>query len=933
MASYSSSWQNDIRVWVDVTHSVSGRSVKVRSRMFVQTRGYRWFADSSMSAHNRINGSGGSMGPLYREYGSTSSQTTSTLILDNSRTFSIGSSGVGGSVSIDSRLTAGATGFFNRAASGSYSLPNIAPLAPSGLSVTRLSDGSHRLNWSRGSATTAAVIQRRTNSGSWQQIARPSGNVSQYTDNTTAANRRYDYRVAGVNVGGQSGWSNTATVYTTPAAPSGVSAVRVGDDIRVSASGLPPYATSYDVYDDGTLVGTSVSLPWTHAAPNPAVPHVYTVRSKRGSLVSGHSAPSNTVQLQAPPLAPTGLSPNGVDRAGDEDVRFSWVHSPVDSSEQTVYELRYRDASTWTTVAGTTDEHRDISLSVADYEWQVRTKGAHADWGPWSAVATVSVVDRPGVAVTFPDGDVEDPILTVEWSWLQGQGRPQSAWRVTLESAGVVLEARSGAGPQTTLQLQTRLVDGEDYVVTVEAATGDIWSAPAVASFSAVFDPPAPALFDAEWSEETGQVTINTQAGDPPVDVEPVTNLFTNPRLVGDGTWAEVARFTTGDEPPVMVQPEDFRIRDLGTGESVVEIEQVRGVTGTNCIAGVSTWEGRPAIRTIATTDFVGAWADFIYPSGNVRTSSTLIATAHLKEPLALPEPYNPPYIQVVSPLMRSDSIPNEAGDYPLRISPGQLTSNYRAMLLHMAAQGAGDVWWTDIGLFEGDYEGPSFHGGSGFVDFGDGYLHADWDGPPDNSTSTAVRPPETVAVSVERSIDGGDSWETILEPSEPLQTLIDTQSLSNGTTLYRVMSFTVADAATTQIIPLETVSEALWLSAGDNFQYTARLPFNPSVTIEGGRERSLRRYSGREKPVAYAGEHVSRSVKVSGMILDNEVENADVDALLTLFQDPNALFMFRDPDGRRIYGVVSDVSLPRQGASSSGGIWGYSFSLDEAEL
>ncbi len=59
-------------------------------------------------------------------------------------------------------------------------------------------------------------------------------------------------------------------------------------------------------------------------------------------------------------------------------------------------------------------------------------------------------------------------------------------------------------------------------------------------------------------------------------------NLFTNPRLVGDGTWAEVARWNTGDPVPVVVQPEDFRVRDLGTGESVMEIERVATKIGDN---------------------------------------------------------------------------------------------------------------------------------------------------------------------------------------------------------------------------------------------------------------------------------------------------------------------------------------------------------------
>ena len=41
-------------------------------------------------------------------------------------------------------------------------------------------------------------------------------------------------------------------------------------------------------------------------------------------------------------------------------------------------------------------------------------------------------------------------------------------------------------------------------------------------------------------------------------------------------------------------------------------------------------------------------------------------------------------------------------------------------------------MWWTDIGLYAGDYDGPNFTGAS------DG---AHWNGPEDNSTSTIVMP------------------------------------------------------------------------------------------------------------------------------------------------------------------------------------------------
>ena len=393
--------------------------------------------------------------------------------------------------------------------------PPSIPAKPSGLTATRVSDSQISLAWSGSGSST--VVQRRVDGGSWTEVGRPGSSPTSWTNTGTQANRKYDYRVANVGGAGQSGWSNTATVYTTPAPVGSVSAVRDGMDILVTASSLPPHATAYDVYDSATLVGSDVtSWPWRHAAPNPAVTHTYRVVSKRDALVSAQSAPSNTVQLQTPPNAPSGLAPNGGLAASDGDVRFTWTHNPVDTSAQTVYELRYRvGAAAWTTVSGTTASFRDVPLGVATYDWQVRTKGDHPDWSDWSAVATVTLVNRPGAAVLTPGASFDQPVLPVSWSYLQLQGRPQSGWRVELlDSTSTRLEHREGSGAQSSLTLAHRLEHGHEYTVLVWVATGTVWSAPAAQTFTVTFDPPSPPILTGEWDEGAGAHNISIQVGD-----------------------------------------------------------------------------------------------------------------------------------------------------------------------------------------------------------------------------------------------------------------------------------------------------------------------------------------------------------------------------------------------------------------------------------
>lgn len=414
--------------------------------------------------------------------------TTQTVSLGQHAT---GTSGLGGAASFSA---------------GIYRPP---PAAPYNLSVSRVSDSQQTLNWARGATYSSVVVHRSTDGGAWQQVGVAGGNASTFTDLSTQGNRRYDYRVAGVAVSGQSGWSGTATIYTSPATPTGVSAARDGNNIVVNASGRPPHATGYDIRDGESVIASNVSLPWTHVTPNPAVPHAYTVRAVRGSVVSGWSAVSNTVQLLTAPNAPTGLTPNGAVRAADEDVVLKWSHNPVDSSPQSAFEARYRiDGGAWTTLTGTTAQQVSLPLPVAAVEWQARTKGAHPDWSPWSAVATFTVIDRPGVAVVQPFDEWDASILVAEWTWFQAQGRPQSAWQVELLDAGNnVVESRNGSGATTALQLNTRLTEGV-WTLRARGATGEVWSLWATETFTVAFTPPGAPLLAGDWDELQGGVQL-----------------------------------------------------------------------------------------------------------------------------------------------------------------------------------------------------------------------------------------------------------------------------------------------------------------------------------------------------------------------------------------------------------------------------------------
>ena len=124
---------------------------------------------------------------------------------------------------------------------------------------------------------------------------------------------------------------------------------------------------------------------------------------KRGSLTSGWSAYSAYVQLPAPPAAPSKLTPNGAVLPADEAVTLSWQHNPIDSSDQVLAEVRWRTVGDEWTTEQTPDATFEVTPESGDFEWQVRTRGGHAEFGAWSPTATFQAINKPTVSITQPD--------------------------------------------------------------------------------------------------------------------------------------------------------------------------------------------------------------------------------------------------------------------------------------------------------------------------------------------------------------------------------------------------------------------------------------------------------------------------------------------------------------------------------------------------
>jgi hypothetical protein len=431
----------------------------------------------------------------------------------------------GGSWGGDSNLGSQSTG-------SSVALPKITavPNVPTGVAGARVSDTSITVSWAQSHPSNGAAvsnqIEARVNGGAATQIADISPTTS--VSVSAAADQKLEYRVRATNAAGSSAYSAWSTaIYTTPDAPTSVTATKVGSDIQLSLVDNVAFTEHQHQVEhgvdvagvvtwDGSILTTiaSGSTTYTHVAPNPAQRHVYRIRSRNtdvGALTSAWVT-SNVVQLLTAPAKPTVPAPPAfADKAAI--FRFAWVHNPIDTTAQTKYQVRYslNGGSSWAvTGAKTTSANAYIDFAANTWTanqavtFQVRTKGGYdsgsdgdASYSPWSDSVTVTFKTKPVATITTPANasTYTQAALTVVLGFSQAEAATFVSATIGLYAAGGVtlLEEKVSNTLAGTL-FTTRLADGTSYVIkaTVTDSNG-ITSSQVTSSFSVDYTEPPPA--------------------------------------------------------------------------------------------------------------------------------------------------------------------------------------------------------------------------------------------------------------------------------------------------------------------------------------------------------------------------------------------------------------------------------------------------------
>lgn len=457
-------------------------------------------------------------------------------------------------------------------------VPPNPPAAPSNLNVTRNSDTSQNVYWKDNASVAAPYtllqVQRKVYDGNWSgwiaiagdgSYNTGSGNRS-YGDTGTVPNRIYVYRIYVNNTAGEAATPESVWVFTSPAAPTNVQAVKqASGSIVLSWTRGTPHTeinTNIDYSIDGGTTWTSLVTgiagnvsTYTHATPPAAANIVYRVRhtiwqgNPGGNVGIGLTSAygqSNSVPLTTPPAAPSALSPNGTVFDATTAQTFTWRHNNVDSSTQTAYEIQYRIGTAAWTSTGKISSAASLRAFAANtftngktYEWQVRTWGAHADPSPWSSVATFTTSAAPTVVINTPGSILEAALVTTTWTYYDAEGTAQSAWEAQLLQSGSILEQLAGSGDGTSAAFTTRLVDATTYQIRVRARDGSgLWSQWAQKTFTTSFPSPAIPLISVVWDINTGiaGITVNN----PDVGTAVTSNKVMRSTDEGS-TWVEVA--------------------------------------------------------------------------------------------------------------------------------------------------------------------------------------------------------------------------------------------------------------------------------------------------------------------------------------------------------------------------------------------------------
>lgn len=292
--------------------------------------------------------------------------------------------------------------------------------------------GSVTITWERVNAYQRYVnVYRSVDGGAYSLYRQVGATLGEFTDNGLARGSSYRYRLRAVFSDGKTMGEETpvANDDSFDSAPLPVDKLKAsaydsthvkltwrnqgvtGDEYEIQ------YSSNGSAWDDnvtGDITTETLEEPvatvFTFSVPETGMRWYARVRRVNEAGESSWTALVSTV-IGTQPEAPTlGALPTYV--TADGSLTVAWRHNSEDGSDQTAYQVQVNQAS----AASGSDNTSTVTLAPSSFSIgdggtmavRVRTKGAHADWSPWSEEVTVAVWASPsvGVAIRHDGSDV-----------------------------------------------------------------------------------------------------------------------------------------------------------------------------------------------------------------------------------------------------------------------------------------------------------------------------------------------------------------------------------------------------------------------------------------------------------------------------------------------------------------------------------------------
>ena len=408
------------------------------------------------------------------------------------------------------------------------------PNAPKSASVARDSDTQNTLSIVPGSPCAglylAHDVQRQMDSGAWSDFGAIEAAGSTKVDRSTSANHSWRYRVRSRNAAGASAWVETSTVYNTPCAPGKPKMSRVSDTkVKGAFENGANTATGTEIERSPDLeMWTAVRTTQGKATDFEDDPGggtwYYRARNVCGDLVSAWVESDGIVTICAP-AAPTITSPSSaqVIPKTQASITVAWRHNPIDGSAQTAAQWRWSTdgGATWHVAdvdGGASSASLDNSFAVnAKLTVQARTKGAHADFGPWSVAVSTYVRQVPTVTIEEPGNGftIENTPVHVRIAYSDPSGAMAAGTLTVRDADGAAVYSRDlMGGLEFDVPAGEWLPsDGASYALAVTVRSSSTLQGSASRSVSVKYVLPSVAIADAVPDPETGYVAVTVREG------------------------------------------------------------------------------------------------------------------------------------------------------------------------------------------------------------------------------------------------------------------------------------------------------------------------------------------------------------------------------------------------------------------------------------